>query len=205
MRRIMPRQRKASAFTAKFSKSLASLRQRPSHANVLSTIQRLAKGTKPSAPPRLTISSRQRPVPATPPGADDLQPPAAGPGHRRRGRLAPVGAVGEDHLDEREQPPRGAQQRDGPVPVLDVGGMDRGAQEQAQRVDQDVPLLALDLLARVVTRRIDARPPFSAPFPLWLSMIAAVGLASLPASSRTWTNKAWCRRLSVPSQAQSVR
>src|SRR4051812_32515928 len=35
------------------------------HANVRSTIQRLARGTKPSAPPRLTISSRQRPVPAT--------------------------------------------------------------------------------------------------------------------------------------------
>jgi hypothetical protein len=65
MRRIMPRQRKARALTAKFSKSLASLRQRPSHANVLSTIQRLARGTKPSASPRLTISSRQRPVPAT--------------------------------------------------------------------------------------------------------------------------------------------
>src|SRR4051794_15008561 len=29
------------------------------------TIQRLAKGTKPLASPRLTISSRQRPVPAT--------------------------------------------------------------------------------------------------------------------------------------------
>src|SRR6188472_920385 len=115
MRRIMPRQRKARALTAKFSKSLASLRQRPSHANVLSTIQRLARGTKPSASPRLTISSRQ--------------------------------------------PPRRAQQRDGTVPVLDVGGMDRGAQQQAQRVDQDVPLLALDLLARVVTAGIDVRPP----------------------------------------------
>src|SRR3954469_24317940 len=137
--------------------------------------------------------------------ADDLQPPAAGPGHRRRGRLAAVGAVGEDHLDEGEQPPRRAQQRDGAVPVLDVGRLDRGAQQQAQRVDQDLPLLALDLLARIVARRVDARPPFSALFTLWLSMIAAVGLASLPACSRAWTNKAWCRRPSVPSQAQSVR
>ena len=65
MRRIIPRQRKASAFTARFSKSFASRRQRPSQAKVRSTIQRLANGTKPSAPPRLTISSRQRPVPAT--------------------------------------------------------------------------------------------------------------------------------------------
>ena len=83
--------------------------------------------------------------------------------------------------------------------------MDRGAQQQAERVDQDVPLLALDLLARVVARRIDARPPFSALLTLWLSMIAAVGLASLPALSRTSTYKVWCRRASVPSQAQSVR
>src|SRR4051794_8848550 len=58
--------------------------------------------------------------------------------------------------------------------------MDRGAQQQAQRVDQDVPLLALDLLARVVTARIDVRPPFSALLTLWLSMIAAVGLAPCP-------------------------
>src|SRR4051812_9049220 len=38
MRRIMPRQRKASALTARFSKSLASLRQRPSQAKVRSTL-----------------------------------------------------------------------------------------------------------------------------------------------------------------------
>jgi hypothetical protein len=34
----------------------------------------------------------------------------------------------------------------------------------------------LSLLARIVTRRIDAGPPFSALFTLWLSMMAAVGL-----------------------------
>jgi hypothetical protein len=62
--------------------------------------------------------------------------------------------------------------------------MDHGAQEQAQRVDQDVPLLAFDLLACVKALRVDARAPFSALFTLWLSMIAAVGLASLPACSR---------------------
>ena len=101
--------------------------------------------------------------PAAEPAADNLQPPAAGPGHGLRGGLAAIGAVGEDHLDEREQPPRRAQQRDGAVAVLDVGRLDHGAQQQAQRVDQDVALLALDLLARVETRRVDARPP------LWMA------------------------------------
>jgi hypothetical protein len=165
----MPRQRKASALTARFSKSLASLRQRPSQAKVRSTIQRLRKAFT---------------------ALDDLQPPAAGPGHRLRGCLALVGTVGKEHLDEREQPTRRAQEGYGPVAVLDAGGMDSGAQEQAQRVDQDVPLLALDLLARVVPLRIDARPPFSALFTLWLSMIATVGLASLPTCSRAWTKSA---------------
>jgi len=59
--------------------------------------------------------------------------------------------------------------------------------QQALRIDEDVPLLALDLLARVIARRIDAAPPFSTLFTLWLSMIAAVGLASRPASSRHLT------------------
>src|SRR5918995_5812293 len=67
MSRIIPRQRKARAFTARFSKSLANLRQRPSQAKVLSTIHRLGKGTKPGLSSRRTISSRQQPVLATAP------------------------------------------------------------------------------------------------------------------------------------------
>jgi site-specific DNA recombinase len=136
---------------------------------------------------------------------DDLQPPTAGSGHRHCGGVALIGAVGEDHLDEGEQPACGTQHRQGSVTVLDVGGMNHGTQQEAQRIDQDVPLLALDLLARIVTARINARPPFSALLTLWLSRIAAAGLASLPACSRAWTKSAWCRRLSVPSQVHSVR
>jgi hypothetical protein len=47
-----------------------------------------------------------------------------------------------------------------------------------------VPLLAFDLLACIKARRVDAAPPFSALLTLWLSMIAAVGLAARPACSR---------------------
>jgi hypothetical protein len=56
--------------------------------------------------------------------------------------------------------------------------------QEALRIDKNVSLLALDLLACVVARRIDAGPPFSALLTLWLSMMAAVGLASREASSR---------------------
>jgi hypothetical protein len=57
-------------------------------------------------------------------------------------------------------------------------------EQQAQRIYENMALLALDLFARIIAMRIDAAPPFSALFTLWLSMMAAVGLASRSASSR---------------------
>ena len=48
----------------------------------------------------------------------------------------------------------------GAVAVLNIGGMNDNVQQETQRVDQDVPLATLDLLARVVARRIKPRPPF---------------------------------------------
>ena len=65
--------------------------------------------------------------------------------------------------------------------------MNQGMQQQAYRVDKDMPLLALDLLPRIIPARVDAKPPFSALLTLWLSMIAAVGLASRPIASRHFT------------------
>ena len=62
--------------------------------------------------------------------------------------------------------------------------MDDSAQQQTERIDENMPLLALNLLPCIVAMRIDARPPFSALFTLWLSMIAAVGLASRSSCSR---------------------
>jgi hypothetical protein len=57
-------------------------------------------------------------------------------------------------------------------------------EQQTQRIYQDMALLALDLFARIIAMRIDAGPPFSALFTLWLSIMAAVGLASRSAFSR---------------------
>ncbi len=76
------------------------------------------------------------------------------------------------------------EKQDAAIAILDVGGMDDGVQQQTQRIDENMPLLALDQLAGIEPVRIDASPPFSALFTLWLSMIAAVGLASRSARSR---------------------
>src|SRR5208283_5649840 len=77
------------------------------------------------------------------------------------------------------------------IAVLDVGGVHDGVHQQALRIDADMPLRALDLLACIEPVRIDRRPAFSALLTLWLSpgpfdpgMIAAVGLASREAAWR---------------------
>jgi hypothetical protein len=46
------------------------------------------------------------------------------------------------------------------VPILNVSGMNDGMNQQALRIDKNMPLLALDLLSRIVTRRINRSPPF---------------------------------------------
>src|SRR5262249_40107971 len=70
------------------------------------------------------------------------------------------------------------------IAILDIGRMNDGVQQQTQRVYENMALLALDLFARVIAMRIDAAPPFSALFTLWLSTMAAVGLASRSPCSR---------------------
>jgi hypothetical protein len=62
--------------------------------------------------------------------------------------------------------------------------MHHRAQHQAEGVDQDMALDALGLLARVIAGFRRAGPPFSADLTVWLSMIAALGLASRPSPRR---------------------
>jgi len=98
-----------------------------------------------------------------------------------------IGAVGEQFSEKGKQSEQCRQKREAAVAILNVGGGDDAVQEQALRVDENVPLLALDQLARVEAVRVDAGPPFSALFTLWLSMMQAVGLASRSAFSRHLT------------------
>ena len=121
---------------------------------------------------------------------DDLQLPGTerfNGGSRDRPLIT---AIGKDFLDERKQPAHDLEHEQAAIPILDAGGVNHDAHGQTQRVDQDMSLLSFDFLPRIVTRRVDLRPPFSAPLTLWLSMIAAVGLASLPDCSRTATKSA---------------
>jgi len=57
-------------------------------------------------------------------------------------------------------------------------------QHQAEGVDQQMALLAVDQLAAIEARRLDAEPLFSELLTLWLSITQAVGLISRLACSR---------------------
>ena len=119
---------------------------------------------------------------------DDFDDPIATLGGGQRGARPLISGVGEDAQDEREQRVGARIENERrAVAILDIGGMHHGAQQQAERIYENVALLALDLLSRIVTMRIDAHPPFSALLTLWLSMIAAVGLASRSSRSLHFT------------------
>lgn len=93
---------------------------------------------------------------------DDLQLP--GPGLRGDGGhdRPLIAAVGVDDFDEGKQTTGSAQQFAGTVAILHASRMDHDVQEEAKRIDENVPLAARDLLARVEALRIDRRPPFCA-------------------------------------------
>ena len=101
-----------------------------------------------------------------------------------------IGAICEQLAEEGELSEQGGQQQQAAVAILHVGGGDQGVQQQPERVNQDVPLLAFDQLTGVEAMRIDRRPPFSALFTVWLSTMQAVGLASRSACSRHFTYSA---------------
>lgn len=75
-----------------------------------------------------------------------------------------------------------AEQGLGTVAVLHVGRMHRHGPDQAERVDEEVPLASRDPLARV---KAPAPPLFSATRTDWLSTIMAEGVLARPALRRT--------------------
>ena len=107
--------------------------------------------------------------------------------HGAAKQRALIAAIGVEFHQERIHAEQGRHDECAAVPILNVSGMNDGMNQQALRIDENVPLLALDLLSRVVARRINRSPPFSALLTLWLSMTAAVGLTSRPIASRHFT------------------
>jgi hypothetical protein len=91
---------------------------------------------------------------------DDLHLPGASLGDEL-GHLWPlVAGVGKDAFDEREGSPCRAQHLARAIAVLHVGRVDGHAQQEAQRIDQDVALAAGDLLARIEALRVKRGAPF---------------------------------------------
>jgi hypothetical protein len=75
-----------------------------------------------------------------------------------------IAAVGEELFQERKHPEQGRHDENAAIAILNIGRMDNGMKQQAQRVYENMSLLTLDLLARIIAVRIDAGPPFSALF-----------------------------------------
>ena len=98
-----------------------------------------------------------------------------------------IGGIGEQLAQEGELPKQGAQQQHAAIAVLNIGRGDQRVQHETKRVDKQMALLALDQLAAIEARRVDAEPPFSELLTLWLSITQAVGVISRPACSRHWT------------------
>jgi len=116
------------------------------------------------------------------PDDDQRQPEQeAGEDHRQ----PVVNAVGENGLEPAVQPLDPPQQLARAVGVLDVGGVDEDAEQEAGSVDGDVALAPVDLLGRVEA----ANAPFSVVLTLWVSMMAALGVGARPSCSRSITTK----------------
>ena len=94
---------------------------------------------------------------------DDLDDPIARPCRRKGGAGSLISGIGEDFQDERPERARPfIEHKLDAVAILNVRRMNRNAQQEAERVDQDMPLAAGDLLARVIALRVERRPPFCA-------------------------------------------
>ena len=107
---------------------------------------------------------------ATAPAADPMQ------------ELPGIGAVGKDHLQPTQASAQVLEQQPGAIAVLEVGRMHHQRHDQPERVHDQMPLAAVDLLGGVEA----AIPPFSAVLIDWLSRMPTEGVGFRPAFRRTW-------------------
>ena len=90
----------------------------------------------------------------------DLDGPRAGDGGER-GQLRPlVSAISEDALDKWKAASGLSQHSTGTIAILHAGRMHDHAQQQTEGIDEDMPLAASDLLARIEALRVEPSAPF---------------------------------------------
>src|SRR4051794_888265 len=128
---------------------------------------------------------------------DDQRQPEQEAGEQ--GREPVVDPVGEHRPQPRVEPLQALEEIADAVRVLDVGGVDDHAEQQARGVDPDVPLPAPYLLRRVVA----AGPPFSVVLTLWVSTMTALGLGSRPSRSRSSITRWWRMLSHTPASANA--
>jgi hypothetical protein len=71
-----------------------------------------------------------------------------------------IAAIGVEFHQKRIHAEHGSHDEYAAVAILNVGGMNDGMNQQALRIDENVALLALDFLARIIAMRIDAGRPY---------------------------------------------
>ena len=92
---------------------------------------------------------------------DDLEHPATGLRSRPCSLRALISGIGEDARDEGEETPRALiEDQSRAVAILHGSRMDDDVQQEAERVDENVPLAARDLLARIIALRVKRGAPF---------------------------------------------
>jgi len=87
---------------------------------------------------------------------DDFDRPVAKLGDRAVEPVASIGAVGKQMAQPGKQVVDGANDKRGTIAILHIGGVDFSADQQAQRVGDDLALATFDLLAGIIATRTAA-------------------------------------------------
>jgi hypothetical protein len=164
------------------------------------------------AQPTIAVESAQRALHNPLRGQDDKTLGRGRPGNNLQGHwvmhspglhpsheTARLGLIGPDAASPGERLPEAHQQMLRPRTILHVGGRYDHHQEQAERVDEERPLAAVDLGVRIQA----ADPPVSVVLTDWLAMLPARGWRCLPVATRLSPRRRAWRSGHEPSCFQS--
>ena len=91
---------------------------------------------------------------------DDFDLPTSCGCNRLRHFRSLISGVGKYPFDEGKAPPHTPQQIARAIAVLNVGGQNAHAEQETERVDEDVTLAPRNLLAHIEALRVNRRTPF---------------------------------------------